>query len=304
MQKHYQMGRGRRSMGRGRSMGGVCLCYSPNPIIHDTLSGGERVIIKFCQLLNARGICSAIFSYGKAPASNIVPFTNSISDDTIVVYSEGIYGNPLNAKRVCRWMLYEPYKRGGQQLINTWDKNDVLCSYGNYDGGLKCDISVSVVDFNEDKFTINNRLVGKSKKYYLIHKALLNGWTQEALDSEIQDLKQSGFEEFRIEQTEKMNETMQDCCVFVSFDLNTYISNIAVLCGALSMIKKSDTVTRTYEEILEKRGSYGSIGIKPFNAGLLASAYNYGERLNDSNMYREYIKTANNIDEFVNWFSL
>ena len=101
-----------------------------------------------------------------------------------------------------------------------------------------------------------------------------------------------------------MNEKMQDCCVFVSFDLNTYISNIAVLCGALSLIKKSDSDTRTYSDILEKRGSYGSIGIRPFDSALLTSTYNYGERLNDSNMYREYIKTANNIDEFVNYFSL
>ena len=174
----------------------VCFCYSIMPKIHDTLSGGERVIIKFCQLLNARGICSAIFFSGEAPESDIVPFTNSISDDTIVVYCESVYGNPLNSQRVCRWMLYNPYKRGGQQLIDTWDKTDVLCSYGNYDCGLKCNISVSVVDFNEDKFTINDSPDGKTKKYFLIHKALLNEWTQEALNSEIQDLEQSGFRLF------------------------------------------------------------------------------------------------------------
>jgi hypothetical protein len=264
--------------------------------------------LKFIKLLNARGIKSALFFAGEAPDSDIVPFANALSTNTVVVYNEWVCGNPLKAKRVCRWMLYDPYKRGGQALIDTWDKTDVLCSYGNYDCGLQCDISVNVVDFKEDIFTmtisptdINTK---KTKKYFLIHKAQLNGWGQEELDAEITSLMQLGFEEFQIVQPEKMNTLMQNCCIFVSFDLNTYISNIAVLCGALSLIKKTKTDTRSYEDILEKRGSYGSIGIRGFDSVLLDASYDYEERLRESNLYREYTKTANNIDEFVNHFHL
>ena len=285
----------------------VCFCYSISPKIHDALSGGELVILKFIKLLNARGIKSALFFAGEAPDSDIVPFANALSPNTVVVYSEGVWGNLLNAKRVCRWMLYDPYKIRGQDLIDTWDKTDVLCSYGNYDCGLQCNISVNVVDFKEDIFTMtisptdrNN----KTKKYFLIHKAQLNGWGQEEFYAEITILTQLGFEEFQIVQPEKMNTLMQNCCIFVSFDLNTYISNIAVLCGALSLIKKPKTDTRSYKDILEKRGSYGSIGIRGFDSVLLDAPYDYEERLRESNLYREYTKTANNIDEFVNRFSL
>jgi hypothetical protein len=280
----------------------VCFYYSQSPKITDSLSGGEYAILKFLKLLNARGIKSALYSADTQTGQ--VPFTNKISDETVVVYSEEIKGNPLQATKVGRWMLYNPYMRGGQELIDTWNKDDVLISYGNYDCGLQCDIRVDVVEFNEDKFDIKNRPETKTKKYYIIHKAMKCGWTQESLDREVDRLKMMGFEEFRIESAEIMNEKMPDCSVMVSFDVNTYVSNIAVLCGALSMIKKSETDTRSYEDIIGKRGSYGSIGIKPFDARLLEHPYNYEERLRESNQYREYIKTANNIDEFVKRFSL
>ena len=279
----------------------VCFYYTPSPEIKDTLSGGEHAILKFIKMLNNDGINAALFSNSPSDLT-LIPFTNTISDNTVVVYAEIVHGNPLDAKNVCRWILYDPYSRGGQELIDSWGKNDTLCSYGNYDGGLKCDINVNVVEFNEDIFTINNTI--KTKKYFLIHKALLNGWNQEELDLEISYLKQLGFEEINILQTHKMNELMQDCCVFVSFDLNTYVSNMAVLCGSLSMIKKSNTYDHSYKYILDNRGSYGTIGIKPFDLHLLNQPYNYNKRLSECNLYREYIKTCNNIDEFVNYYKL
>lgn len=278
----------------------VLFYYCSSPIMHDALSGGELAILKFIKLLNDRNINAKLFS--NTPQLNLTLFTNKISNNTVVVYSEGVNGNPLNAKRICRWMLYNPFIRCGKNIINSWSRNDVLCSYGNYDCGLICNIRVDVVDFNEHIFKINN--CDKSKKYFVVHKALLNGWTQPQLNIEIMKLKQFGFEEFIITKKDKMNEMMNQCSVFVSFDLNTYISNIAVLCGALSMIHKSETYNISYAHVLENRGSYGSVGIKPFELSLLNSPYNYSERLYESNLYREYIKSSNNINEFINHFSL
>ena len=79
---------------------------------------------------------------------------------------------------------------------------------------------------------------------------------------------------------------------------------MAVLCGCLSIVKKSETDPRSYEYIFETRGCYHSIGIKSFDVDLLNAPYNYEERLHDSNLYREYILKANNIDEFINYFTL
>jgi hypothetical protein len=231
-----------------------------------------------------------------------IPISNIINDETIVVYPEIIYGNPLKAKRVCRWILYDPLKRGGIDLLNSWSKSDVYCSYGTYDGGIDCKIKINVVDFNENILEIKN--IEKNKKYYFIYKALLCGWTQELLNNEIIYLQSIGFEELKTKNVCEMNSLLADCYILISFDLNTYISNIAVLCGCLSIIKKSDNYDISYENIIKKRGCYGDIGIKIFSNELLHQSYNYEERLHEANLYREYIKTGNNIDEFVNYFGL
>jgi hypothetical protein len=284
----------------------IYICNNLYFINNDNIPGGVMVILKFIKLLNDNGIKSALYSKNINIKLNYnsleIPLTNKIFNNTIVVYPEIVYGNPLNSKKVCRWILYDPMKRGGLNLINSWNKNDILCSYGDYDGGLKCKIKINVVDFNEDKITLKNNI--KTKKYYLIHKALLCGYNSELLDIEIKYFSSLGFEEFKIKNINKMNEELSECLIFLSFDLNTYISNIAVLCGCLSIVKKSETDKRSYENIFEKRGCYNSIGIKSFNYDLLNKTYNYNERLYESNLYREYITTANNIDEFINYFKL
>lgn len=285
----------------------VCIYFSNNPKINnDNLPGGIIVLLKFIKLLNDKGIKSALYSKNISNDSIYdsftIPLTNKIFNDTIVVYPEIIYGNPLNSKNVCRWILYDPNKRGGIDLINSWNENDILCSYGDYDAGQKCKIKISVVEFNEDKLIFKNNI--KTKKYYLVHKALLCGWNSELLDKEIKYFNSLGFEEFKIKNINKMNEELSECFIFLSFDLNTYISNMAVLCGCLSIVKKSETYNISYEEIFKKRGCYGSIGIKNFDLNLLNKPYNYNERLYESNLYREYIITANNIDEFINYFRL
>jgi hypothetical protein len=284
----------------------ICIYYCENPIINNNEPGGIRVILKFIQLLNNNNIYSVLYSNN---LENIVtynyikiPISNHISENTIVIYPEIIYGNPLNAKNVCRWILYDPIIRGGQKLLDSWGKNDILCSYGDYDAKLNCSIKINVADFQENILRIKN--IDKTKKYFLVHKALLCGWDENSLNNEINNLKLLSFEEFTITTIDEMNELLSECSIFISFDLNTYISNIAVLCGSLSIIKKSEHFKTTYKDILEKRGCYNKIGIKCFNENLLNTSYNYDERLRDANLYRIYINKANNIDDFINYFNL
>jgi hypothetical protein len=293
----------------GQSPIKVCIyiCDNPtdNPIYYTC--GGWLVIFKFIKLLNEKNISSYLFSKNNNEkiifTSNYnVPLINYIYDNTIVVYPEIIYGNPLNAKIVCRWILYDPIKRGGYKLLNSWNKNDILCSYGTYDAGLNCRIKLNVADFNENIFLFNK--LSRTKKYFLIHKANLCGWSQKLLNSEITYLKTLGFQEINIGNPAIFNNLFSECSIFISFDLNTYVSNIAVLCGSLSIVKKGPLNIDSYSNIIQKRGCYGDIGIKPYTEELLFNEYNYNERYKESMLYREYIKTANNVTEFINFFNL
>ena len=52
-----------------------------------------------------------------------------VDDDTIVVYSEGIYGNPLKAKNVVRWFLYKNRYPGD---YNAYGQDDLFFSYREF----------------------------------------------------------------------------------------------------------------------------------------------------------------------------
>lgn len=47
-------------------------------------------------------------------------------DDTIVIYCEGVEGNPLNGKNVVRWMLSELGKNVPHYFMHGWGKNEVI----------------------------------------------------------------------------------------------------------------------------------------------------------------------------------
>ena len=262
------------------------------------------VLTKLAHILNEMNVDCILYS-NTYPAGvyNVAKYTvklgNVIDDNTVVIYPEIIRGNPLHAKIVCRWILYYTSTR----VYNTWKSSDILCSYGSYNGNLPCKFSISVVDFNEDVLCISDCI--KSKKYYYVGKAHLNnGWSTPALTSEINRLQKIGYTEIKRNGAETMNRVFSECSVFISFDLNTYYSNMAVLCGCLSMIYKPPTDGRTYAQILEKRGCYGCIGIHPFDESLLDQEYNASERKKDELLYREYITTVNNVNDFLDYYKL
>lgn len=262
--------------------------------------GGNIVIHYLIKILNKKKINSYLYS----KSTNIynphnTPLTNIINTNTIVIYPEIIKDNPLNANTVCRWILYDPFKRYG---IKSWSKNDILLSYGNYNP-IKCHIDLSICRFDDNIFKFSKKK--KIHKYYIIHKAKLNGWTQENLNIEIRNLNNLGFQNLNLNlSNEKINELLSECLILVSFDTNTYISNAGVLCGCLSVIYKGNNCSKTYNEILKYRGVYGNIGLKPFKISLLEEKYNYEKRLEEYNLYIKYIKKANNVDNFIKYFNL
>lgn len=275
-------------------------------------NGGNIVVMKTVELFNKNNIDCYLYSKKTNKIVNDryhLPLTNKVDNNSIVIYKDGTYGNPLKTNNVCRWMLYYPEKRGGKKLTDTWSKNDVLISYGSFTGNMDCKLDIDTVDFYEDIFKFLNKTLNRKKKFYTIHKAKLQEWTQDDLDNQINSLKLLGFEELTQKRSqEDLKSALNEASIFISFDVNTYISNIAVLCGSLSIIKKSPLNTLSYEELFKKRGPYGTIGLKKYEEDLLYKKYNLKEREHESNQYRKYIENKNNdttkIDKFKKYFNL
>lgn len=271
--------------------------------------GGHIVICKLVHLLVANNVNAYLFCHDVG-IQNLVGFDIPTKDNfdwenTIVIYPEIIMGNPLNCKDVCRWMLFYPTKRH-PEMLHTWAPTDVLCSYGGFTADLPCKIDISVVDFNEKRLKITNS-GDRPRKFYLLHKVNNYDWTATELYNHIQLLKQNGFEEMVNEirfDIDLLYDLLNQCSIFVSYDLNTFVSNAAVMCGSVSMIAKSENHHKSYENVLENRGCYGSTGILPFTMETLNAPYDFEKACKLREEYMEYANTTNNVSKFIEYFKL
>ncbi len=101
--------------------------------------GGCVVQAHLANLLRDRGFNVRLLSAWTSPpqlvpsnfvfAHNATDKPNDIDvsrDDTLVIYCEGVQGNPFNGKNVVRWMLSELGKNVPHSFMHTWGKEEVV----------------------------------------------------------------------------------------------------------------------------------------------------------------------------------
>lgn len=153
----------------------IIYTYDYNPAI-----GGVKVMHKLCDMLNANGCESYLMpieireNFYTCSDYNTPIITQEILDnieDAIVIYPEGIKGNPLNCKNVIRWIL-GPAR---QEDIDTYSKSDIIYWYMDYyyDNQLgQKDNILQITEFHEDIFkNINHERKGTC---YTIRKGKVN----------------------------------------------------------------------------------------------------------------------------------
>jgi dTDP-4-amino-4,6-dideoxygalactose transaminase len=281
------------------------VCFVIGPTASFIPCGGHIVTNYLVKLLNDINIKAALwtndFENIEASPYNI-PITNKIDKQkTLVIYTEGLVGNPLNADNVGRWILYDPRKIN-PHLIPNWKHSDSIMSYGSYEP-IPSHFSLPIADFNENIFQFSNG--PRSKKLYYAHKALQCHWDLNQLQPILNNLKEQGFQFLPAKlSNQQYSEILSQTSILISFDLNTYISNAAVLSGCLSLLYLSKDNPQSFKEITDNRGTYGSIGLYPYSDDLLNSSYDLNLRKKEASQYRSFISTANNLNHFINYFNL
>ncbi|NVN88993.1 MAG: glycosyltransferase [Desulfuromonadales bacterium] len=152
----------------------------------------------------------------------------AIQDDDIVVYPEIIPGNPLNAKRVVRYILNVPGKLGG---TTEYDSNEILVAYteefSQYSNGVYLEIPI-IEDFFTDRElerTVDCVWVGKGQN---THHPATNGCIEITYK----------WPTKRRELAELLNRTR----TFYSYDHRTHLLTEATLCGCTVMRIDGDTL--------------------------------------------------------------
>jgi hypothetical protein len=161
-------------------------------------------------------------------------------DNTIVIYGETIYGNPLNAKYVIRWML-API-RICSDTYKTWGPNDLVYYFNSEDKFIKEPEKVgkeykllNIIFINPNAINLN--LQNRSGTCHTFRKSEYH--------KNIQLIHPSNSFEITREHTQEDYVTIfNQYKYFISYDPLTFLSIIAALCGCISIVKNVDGLSK------------------------------------------------------------
>ncbi len=166
-----------------------------------------------------------------------------IDDNLVVIYCEGIKGNPLNAPNVVRWMLSELGKNIPYQYLYTWGKKELVYYFnterkfeefphkiGNIYKQLTClyvNPKIKQTNYGHRSGTC---ITFRKKKMYNSHITYIhpNG-SFEITEEHSQDDYIHFFNQYEY---------------FISYDPLTFISIIATICGCISIVYPIDGVSK------------------------------------------------------------
>jgi hypothetical protein len=173
-------------------------------------------------------------------------------ENTIVIYSEGIIGNPLYAKYVVRWMLS---KLGQNMPINyylSWDPNELI-----YFFNTENELIDKKIDYKQLAIFYINPIfknIGRKREGVCFTKR------KQIIKNHVILHTKDSFEVTRKHTQDDYLEIFNNYEKFVSYDPISFLTIIATICGCISIvcpisnISKKDyfKMTALYEYMIEK----------------------------------------------------
>ena len=150
-----------------------------------------------------------------------------IDDNTIVVYPETIYGNPLNAKNVVRWLLYYNLIYN-QEHPDSYDEKDLFYCYREIFNDYKLNPlakTLCISYYNLDLYKRYNYGT-RAGNCYIIRKGAGRKDLPEHFDGVVID---------NLPETEKVKQ-FNNCEYCISYDMQSAYTLIAALCGCVSVL--------------------------------------------------------------------
>ena len=196
--------------------------YFPNVLIFNVLPIGNAIYNKFFSEI-------IIISDDLNQEYNI--------ENTLVIYGEGVQHNPLNSKYIVRWILGPVGINCGKEVYLTWGKHDLVYHFNN--------------DIN-----MNNKLVHKLLSYIHINPSLTNNnKNRSGTCFAIRKGKKYNTNLIPIHPDDSFyihDSTSQSDLIdifnskvcFISYDPLTFFNIMAALCGCISIVNKSDKLTK------------------------------------------------------------
>ncbi|MCR5439586.1 MAG: hypothetical protein K6F01_09175 [Selenomonas sp.] len=232
------------------------------------LWGGTIVLHLLCRMLIDRGYDAKIFLLRvgeRIPSSRqellqkYLPFMNGkrkqvldnqkgpikgcnltnwpyVDDDTIVVYPEVVFGNILAAKHVVRWFLNVNRFTGEYEGEQPYGKEDMFICYRDVFNDYQLNPSGRQVTLRHFDYDLYKRwnYGYREGSCFIIRK----GENRADLPPNVPGIVLDNLSE------EEKVEVMNQCRYCYSFDTQTFYSNIAAICGCVSIVIPEPGKTR------------------------------------------------------------
>jgi len=224
---------------------------------YNPYSGGVIVLHKLAKVLSEMNKETYIMCDVTNPKYDLknISFNDSfglaLEDDCVVIYPEVIWGNVLNAKNVVRWVLYYPGVQGGSK---EYDENENVFLFHREFGANSKYKDCPILNIFEPKtdyfYDMGLERSGECfllKKGSVKHKEVMDGFYIDDL------LLNQNADEIMLDIFNRYDR-------FISYDVSTYYSIIAALCGCTSIVMEDSDISEDdfYKNSLTKYGiSYG-----------------------------------------------
>lgn len=215
-------------------------------------------------------------------------FLPFVSKNTIIIYPETAYGNFLRGKKVVRWFLYHNrYKDHEDEKYPPYEKTDLFFCYRTIfnDDALnpsKRQLYLWYIDLDTYHRTNYGEREGNC---YIIRK----GAGRKDLPSKFDGVIIDGLSE-----KEKV-KVFNDCKFCISYDTQTAYSQIAALCGCISIVVPEDTKKREDYRSSQESGIGEAFG---FSDEEISFAINTSSEI--INLYKKLNKSGEkDVDGFI-----
>jgi hypothetical protein len=220
-------------------------------------NGGVNVQYYLASVLKSYNINVKMFNHIDSTNEIFSDFTNTFdNENTIVIYCEGVFGNPLNAKYVVRWMLSELGKNIPYNWVNTWGKSELVYYFLS---------ELKIKDSPEKLNSIYKFLT----MIYVKPNTFIN--LKRPRDGFIHTFKKASYHKNGIRQIHPDNshfienflnynhmvDVFNNYKYFICYDPCSFLIYIAALCGCIPILYKVDNVSK--EEYFNGKADINSI---------------------------------------------
>lgn len=152
------------------------------------------------------------------------PFINK--SNSIVIYPEVLYGNPLGARNVARWLLYDYYYKNDP---TAYSNEDLFFAYREVfnDSQLNPENHIITIKYFDKSLYRQYNFAEREGNCYIIHKGRTRPDLPKKFDGQVFDHKMT-----QEELVEMLNQHKYCYC----FDPQTFYMKIAAVCGCIPIL--------------------------------------------------------------------